>query len=592
MSYAAPLRDILFSLEDVAAIDGLKATGAFPELSAGLTAQVLQEAARFAEDVFAPLDRIGDVQGCALSNGAVKTPDGFREAYAKFVEGGWQGLSAPEAHGGMGLPRALGAALGEMLNSANMAFSLAPLLTASAIEALSAHGSDEQKSLYLPKLVSGQWTGAMNLTEPQAGTDLGAVAMRAAPAEDGTYRLTGQKIFITWGEHDCAENIVHLVLARLPGAPEGGKGLSLFLAPKFLPDADGNPGARNALSAVGLEEKLGVHGSPTCVMQFDGATAFLVGEEHQGLAQMFTMMNAARLQIGVQGVGVGVRAYQRALTYARARKQGRGPDGDYPAPIIAHPDVRRMLAVMKAKLEAARHICFATAVAADYAEHDPDQEERRWADRRAQLLTPIAKAWASDVGVEAASLALQVHGGAGFIEETGAAQHYRDARIAPIYEGTNGVQALDLARRKLSMQDGAALDDLLEEIEATLEDCQASSNPELVRIAAQLGPALRALEDSADVLLDPARDEPERLAGATPFLTLAGEVVGGYFLAVGAVAAQRRLKHKEGDAEFARGKIALARYYAESVLVLAPARAAEVEGAGAPLLSLPDSALD
>lgn len=590
MTYRAPLRDILFSLENVAAVGGLKAVGAFPDLSSDLTEQILTEAAKLAEEVWAPTDRIGDAQGCSLKDGAVKTPDGFCDAYAAFVAGGWQGVSAPVEYGGMGLPRALGAAVGEMINSANMALSLAPLLTWSAIEAISAHGSPEQKALYLPKLVSGQWSGAMNLTEPQAGTDLGAVTMRAERADDGTYRLTGQKIYITWGEHDCAENIVHLVLARLPGAPEGSKGLSLFLAPKFLPDAKGEPGERNGVTAIGLEEKLGIHGSPTCVMEFSGATAWLVGEENRGLPQMFTMMNAARLQVGVQGVGAGMRAFERALDYARERRQGRTPDG---APtIIGHPDVRRMLTLMKAKLEAARHICLATAVAADYADHDETAEDRAYAARQTQFLTPVAKAWGSDVGVEAASLALQVHGGAGFIEETGAAQHYRDARIAPIYEGTNGVQAIDLVGRKLAAEDGLALDDLLEEMEATQEDCQTSSNPELVRIARRFAPSLRALEDASEYLLDEQRGEAERLAGATPYLTLAGEVIGGWMLAVGALAAQRMLKNEEGDPDFARGKIALARYYAESVLPLAPARAAEIIGAAAPLLAVPDAALD
>jgi alkylation response protein AidB-like acyl-CoA dehydrogenase len=392
MTYRAPLRDILFSLDDVVAIGGLKAAGAFPDLSADLTEQILAEAARLAEDIFAPADRTGDVQGCTLQDGAVKTPDGFCGAYRAFAEGGWQGVSAPTEHGGMGLPRAVAAAVGEMINGANMALSLAPLLTMSAIEALSAHGSDEQKRLYLPKLVSGQWSGAMNLTEPQAGTDLGAVTMRAERAEDGSWRLSGQKIFITWGEHDCAENIVHLVLARTPDAPAGSRGLSLFLAPKFLPDADGNPGARNALSCIGLEEKLGIHGSPTCVMDYRGATAWLVGAENRGLPQMFTMMNAARLQVGVQGVGVGVRAYQRALAYAQERRQGRGPDGAAPAPIVQHPDVRRMLTSMKAKLEAARHVCLATAVAADYAAYDETEEDRAYAARREQLLSMAAPA--------------------------------------------------------------------------------------------------------------------------------------------------------------------------------------------------------
>lgn len=589
MPYAAPIEDIKFSLEDVVAMDGLKTTGAFDELSRDLTAQILEEAGRFTADILGPLNRIGDQQGCTLKDGKVTTPDGFCEAYGKFVEGGWQGLAAPVSHGGMGLPRALAVALQEMMQAANMAFSLCPMLTQGGIEALIAHGDETQQSLYLPKFVSGEWSCAMVLTEPQAGTDVGALRTRAEPNGDGSWSITGQKIFITWGDHECAENIVHAVLARTPDAPEGTKGISLFLIPKFLPDEDGSPGERNAMQAIGLEEKMGIHASPTCTMDYAGAKGWLIGEECDGMKLMFTMMNNARLNVGVQGVGVASRAYQRALDYAHERKQGRDLDGEYPAPIINHPDVRRMILTMKAKIEAARHICLATAVAADYAAHWDNADDRRAAKWREDLLTPLAKAWGTDIGVECSSLGLQVHGGMGFIEETGAAQHYRDARIAPIYEGTNGVQAMDLVGRKLSMDGGKPMRRLIEEMRETIEDCETSSNEELPLIANRLAPAVDQLERAYLWMLK--ADLEDRLAGAYPFLTLTSEVTGGYYMAIGAVAAQRRLKNEEGDLDFADSKIALARYYADAILPRAAGLAAEAMGAADALLDFPDAYL-
>ncbi|MBA4801089.1 MAG: acyl-CoA dehydrogenase C-terminal domain-containing protein [Euryhalocaulis sp.] len=591
MPYTAPVEDIRFSLEDVVAMDGLKTTGAFDELSRDLTAQILEEAGKFTADILGPLNRSGDQEGCTLKDGAVTTPKGFSDAYARMVEGGWQGLAAPAEHGGMGLPRALGVALQEMMQAANMAFGLCPMLTQGGIEALLAHGDEHQNSVYLPKLISGEWSCTMNLTEPQAGSDVGALRTKAEPNGDGSWSITGQKIYITWGEHDCTENVIHTVLARTPDGVPGTKGISLFLVPKFFVNEDGSLGDRNAVKAIGLEEKLGIHGSPTCTMDYAGAKGWLIGEEFDGMKLMFTMMNSARLNVGMQGVGVGHRAYQRALAYAQDRTQGRDLDGDYPAAIINHPDVRRMLMVMKAKLEAARHICLATAVAADYGLHFELEEDRKAAKWREDLLTPMAKAWGTDLGVEAASLGVQIHGGMGFIEESGAPQQYRDARIAPIYEGTNGIQAIDLVGRKLSMDGGMPMKRLIEEMRETVEDLETSSNEELPLIARRLAPAVDQLERTVAWLTDKKRDPEERLAGAYPFLTLASEVTGGYYMAIGAVAAQRRLKNKEGDPGFADSKVALARYYADSVLPKAAGHAAEVMGAADAMLDFPDEYL-
>lgn len=570
MSYRAPVRDIRFALEEIAAMDGLKATGAFPELSGELTQQVLDEAAKLANDVLAPINRTGDVEGCTLKDGVVTTPSSFPQAYAKFVEGGWQGLQFPAEHGGMGLPVAMGCALMEMLQSSNMAFGLGPMLSFGAIEALIAHGTPQLQETYLGKIMTGEWSATMNLTEPQAGSDVGALRTRAEPKGDGSWAVSGQKIYITWGEHDCAENIVHLVLARTPDSPAGTKGISLFIVPKFLPDADGNPGGRNGVKAIGLEHKMGIHGSPTCTMEYDGATGWLVGEENKGMACMFTMMNSARLNVGVQGVAIAERAYQQALAFAKERKQGRAPmtAGEPPHAIIDHPDVRRMLALMKAKTEAARAICFHAAVEADYAEHHDDADERAWSKRREDLLIPIAKAWATDVGVEVSSLAIQVHGGMGYVEETGAAQHYRDSRIAPIYEGTNGIQAIDLVGRKLPMEGGKPVAELIEDFQQTIEDLATSSNPDLNALAHTFGPAVEAMDAASDWMLK-ARAE-DRLSGATAYLKLAGDVTGGWLLCLGALAAQRRLKHEEGDQAHARSRIALTTVYAETVLSAVP----------------------
>ena len=574
MTYVPPLRDIRFALEEVVGIDALKAEGGFEELTSDTLAAVLDEAGRLAADVLAPLNASGDKEGAHLENGVVRTAAGFKEAYSRFVEGGWQGLAAPEEHGGAGLPRTLAAAVMEMVQSANSAFGLGPMLTHGAIEALVQHGSAEQQTLYLPKLVSGEWSGAMNLTEPHAGSDVGLLRTKAWKAEDGSYRIQGQKIWITWGEHDCAENIVHLVLARLDGAPEGVKGISLFLAPKVLVEGDGSLGARNDLQCVGLEHKMGIHASPTCVMSYGddgGATASLIGEEHAGMRAMFTMMNAARVLVGVQGVGIAERAFQRALAFARERRQGRVPCGEHPGRIIEHPDVRRMLMTMKAKIEAARALCYATALAADAADAFESDADAAAAKAREDLLTPIAKSWSTDLGIEASSLGVQVHGGTGYVEESGAPQHYRDARIAAIYEGTNGIQAIDLVGRKLVRDGGVAMEALLDEMRETAEALCLSSNPELHPAGARLMEGIATLERASAWIVDQNTDDSDRLAGATAFQTLAGDVIGGHFLGLGALAGQRMLKETGEDA-YAQSKIDLARFYGDAVLSTVPGR--------------------
>jgi len=473
-----------------------------------------------------------------------------------------------------------------MVDAANMAFSLCPILTQGAIEAIHAHGTDRQKSLYLPWMIAGEWTGAMNLTEPHSGSDLGTLRTRAEPDGNGGYLLHGQKIFITWGDHDCADNIVHLVLARLPGAPEGSRGISLFLAPKRLVGEDGTLGDPNDLRPGGIEHKLGIHASPTCVMLFEGARAELIGQPNQGLAHMFTMMNSARLNVGMQGVGIAERAYQQALAFALERRQGRSVwTGEGSAPIFDHPDVRRTLADMKAKVEAARAICLMTALNADLSRHGASAEEREAARLREELFTPVAKAWSTDVGVEVASLGVQVHGGMGFIEETGAAQHYRDARIAPIYEGTNGIQGLDLAGRKLGLGGGAAMQTLIADMRATalaLEDHAAVS-----AIGGRLSTAVDSLE-TATGWMSQRRGQADGQAGATPYLKLMGDVMGGWLLAKGALAAA---EGRAGDETYAGARIGLAAHYAATVLAQAPGQVAGVTAGAAGLEALSAAAL-
>lgn len=526
MSYAAPIADMRFALE--ACADLWRLRDRFPDLDEDVLVAILDGAGALAGDVLAPINRSGDRAGVKLDGDVVRTAPGFREAFEAFKQGGWQGLAADPAYGGQGLPRAVALAVMESAHSANMSFALLPMLTLGAIEAIEQHGSGEQKALYLKKLVSGEWTGTMNLTEPQAGSDLGALTTKAVPQVDGSYALTGQKIFITWGEHDLSPNIIHLVLARIEGAPAGSKGISMFIVPKVLAD-----GSRNRVRCIGLEEKMGIHASPTCTMAYEGATGWLIGEENRGLAAMFTMMNAARLNVGMEGVGIAEAAYQKALSYACERRQG----GKL---IIEHPDVRRMLMTMRAKIKAGRAICYACAVAADAGDK-----------AREDLLTPIAKAWCTDLGVEAASLGVQVHGGMGYVEEGGAAQFYRDARIAPIYEGTNGIQAIDLYGRKLMGDRGEAMRELI----AEARDAAGSTHP-------KLSAAIEALEEATAYMLSAPREDA--LAGAYPYLQLAGDVVGGILLVKGVA----RAPNDE--------QAALLRYYARTVLARAPSRMAEI----------------
>ncbi|WP_312689388.1 acyl-CoA dehydrogenase [Brevundimonas nasdae] len=584
MSYRAPVRDLAFTLEAIAGMPDLAATGAFPDYDVDVAGAVLEAAGQFSQEVLAPLNRIGDQKGSLYANGAVTAAPGFADAYRQFAQGGWTSLSASAEHGGQALPKALELASYETVHAANMAFGLCPMLSLAAIEALEQVGTEDQKSKYLTKLISGEWTGAMVLTEPGAGSDLGALTATATPNGDGTYALNGQKIFITWGDHDATDNIVHLVLARLPDAPKGPKGISLFLTPKFAVKDDGSLGDRNAFRPVGVEHKLGIHASPTCVMSYEGARAELVGQPNQGLAHMFVMMNAARLAVGVEGVGIAERAYQHALNYALERRQGRSVwTGEANAPIIDHPDVRRMLAVMKAKTAAARAICLSTGVAADLARHAASEADRKKWKAREDLFTPIAKAWSTDVGCEVASLGVQVHGGMGFIEETGAAQYYRDARIAPIYEGTNGIQAMDLVGRKLSMDGGESAKVLIADMKATLADLPHLYTGKPVE---RFATAIEAVEDATLWLLD-QKTNPDAaadvLAAADAYLKLLGDVVGGWMLAKGALAAKAKLDANDGDPVWLQGKLDLYEVYAANVLGHVSSRLAAV-GQGGDLL--------
>jgi hypothetical protein len=588
MSYRAPVRELLFALTEIVDVGQLSATPTFADLDTDTLSAVLEAAGAIANDVLAPLNRPGDLAGARYENGKVTAAPGFAEAYKLFADGGWTGLAADPAFGGQGLPKALELAMFETVHAANMAFGLCPMLTQGAVEAIHAHGTDRQKALFLPKMISGQWTGAMNLTEPQAGSDLGALTTRADPDGHGGWRLHGQKIFITWGDHDCAENIVHLVLARLPHAPAGSRGISLFIAPKQRVNEDGGLAGPNDLRPASIEHKLGIHASPTCVMLFEGAHAELVGQPNNGLAHMFTMMNAARLSVGVQGVAIAERAYQQALAFSLERGQGRSAwTGKAAAPIFDHPDVRRMLASMKARIEAARALCLFTALNADLARAAPSGEAREAARLREELLTPIAKAWSTDAGVEIASLGVQVHGGMGFIEETGAAQHYRDARIAPIYEGTNGIQAIDLVGRKLGLEGGAGARALIADMRAGAEALIDHADERLIGVGQRLDMAIDAAE-AATAWMDERRGQPDGLAGASAYLKLMGEVIGGWLLGRGALAAAAG---RTGDAAFAAARIGLTVHYAETLLAQVPGQVPAVTSGAAGLLALDAAAL-
>lgn len=577
MPYNAPVDQIAHTLQRIARLEELAATGAFPNFDADLVGPILDEANKLARDVLAPLNPIGHKHAAKLADGGVIAAPGFAAAWGHFRDGGWMGLAFPEEYGGQGLPKVLALAVMEMVHGANMAFGLCPLLTFGAIEALLAHGNDELKKTYLPKLISGEWTGAMNLTEPQAGSDVGALKTKAVPNGDGSYSITGQKIFITWGDHDMTENVVQLVLARLPDAPAGSKGVSLFVAPKFFVNADGSLGERNAYRCIGLEHKMGIHASPTCVMEYSGAKGWLVGEPNRGLAAMFTMMNSARLNVGLEGVAVGEAALQAAVAYAQDRKQGSAPGVEGSAAIIRHPDIQRSLAGMAAATQASRAICYACGAAADIAEHAKDAATREAAKLREDLLTPLAKAWSTDRAVDTANTGVQIHGGMGFMSETSAAQLYLDARITPIYEGTNGIQAIDLVGRKLSMNNGAAMAAMLADIRTTAREARATNEPKLVGIADRLDAAAGALDEATQWMIATMKSARETaLSGATAYLRLAGDVVGGHYLTQSAIAD--------------RGQpLALARFYAEDTLSRAPGSVAAVTSAAEALRDTSDA---
>ena len=593
MTYRAPINDMLLALNHGAGLQAAVKAGHYGDFDADITAAVLEEAGKFASDVLAPLNRVGDEHGIKLEAGKVTTAPGWPDAYQRWAAAGWNAVSGPEAFGGQGLPLAINAACTEIWSASNIAFGLCPLLTLSAIEALDAHGSIELKKIYLEKLISGQWTGTMQLTEPQAGSDVGALRTRAERAPDGSYRIKGTKIFITYGDHDMTDNIVHFVLARLPDAPAGTKGISLFLIPKFLVNADGSLGERNDIHASGVEHKLGMHASPTCTMTMGdqgGAIGYLIGEENRGMLCMFTMMNQARLGVGLEGVGIADRAYQQALAFAQERRQGRavGKAGNGSDPIIVHPDVKRMLMQMRTLTAAARTICYATAVALDVSVRATDPKVRSEAAARGALLTPIAKAFSTDIGNEVASLGVQIHGGMGFIEETGAAQHLRDARITPIYEGTNGIQSIDLVTRKLAADGGASVWALLDELSEIVKRVEASNDPAFGTASTKLRDALGSLERTSRWLLERVTLAPnDALAGATPYLRLFGSTLGGCMLADEALAA-RDAGEAGGDPQ---RYVTLARFFAENISVQAGAlertvidSAEAVNGADAVLL--------
>jgi alkylation response protein AidB-like acyl-CoA dehydrogenase len=572
--YEPRLDDIVFTLIHVAGLDEVAKLDGYQDIDADTVRQILGEAGRFFSEVMAPLNRVGDQQGSVLTpEGTVKTPDGFREAYQKYVESGWSAAHLSAQWGGGGLPYIVGVVVEEMFKTANLAFSLAAMLTHGAVEALERHGTEEMKAAYIEKLVSGEWTGTMNLTEPQAGSDLGAVRTKAVPQDDGSFRLFGTKIFITWGDQDLTDNVVHLVLARTPDSPPGTKGISMFLVPKFMLDEDGHPGEPNDIKVVSLEHKLGIHASPTCVMSYGdegrGAVGYLVGEEHQGMRNMFTMMNLARVGVGMEGVAIGERAYQQALGYARERVQGReiGGDSKDSVAIIEHPDVRRMLVTIKANVEAMRSLLYFVAAEGDHHIHAETEERRKLAGDRLALMTPIVKAWCTDVGVEMASLGLQVHGGMGYIEETGAAQFFRDSRIAPIYEGTNGIQAMDLVLRKVPIENGAVVSALIAEMVAELDTM--TPHEELAQYREELAVAIQGLGETSTWLGERLIEGDLRsaLAGASPYLRQFGIVLGGWLMARAAVAA---LGSPNGfDHGFLTEKTSTARFYGEQLLPIA-----------------------
>ncbi len=593
--YEPPLQDIEFALTHVADLAEIASWEGYEHADPASVSAILAEFGRWVASEIAPTNRVGDVEGAVFEDGEVTTPDEFKAAYEGYASAGWSAVPFEEDLGGGGFPWLVGVAMQDMLNAANMAFAMAPLLTQGAIEAIRAHGDEKLKATYLERMVSGEWTATMNLTEPDAGSDVGNLRTRAEPVGDGTYRITGTKIFITFGEHDLTDNIVHLVLARLPDAPPGTKGISCFVVPKYHVGDDGSLGDRNDVYCAGIEHKLGIKGSPTCVMEYggsgEGAVGWLLGEPHAGMRTMFTMMNNARLGVAIEGLGLAERAYQQAVHFAGERLQGRAvgtPRGERSA-IIDHPDVRRMLLTMKATVEALRALCFYDAALVDRARHHPDADERALAEDLVGLLTPMCKSWGTDVAVEVSSTNVQVHGGMGYIEETGAAQHFRDARITPIYEGTNGIQAIDLVGRKLGLRGGAVFAELLGRIRATCEDLDAADwgGP----IAGHLRAAADEVEQCAGWLAEHGlADVNDALTGATPFQTMCSRLVGGWLLGVEALAARRLQDSGEGDATFNAAKVATARFFADHVVATVPGLGPAVRTGADNLFAVPVAA--
>ena len=595
MSYTAPIKDMLFNMQHLAALDEIAKIPGFEDAGMETAQAVLEECARFNQDVLAPLNWEGDKHPSFWKDGVVTTTTGFKQAYQQYAEGGWQGLQHPTDMGGQGLPKTIGAACGEILNSANMSFALCPLLTDGAIEALLTAGSDELKATYLHKLVSGEWTGTMNLTEPQAGSDLSMVRSRAEPQADGTYKVFGTKIYITYGEHDMADNIIHLVLARVTGAPEGVKGISLFVVPKVMVNKDGSLGARNDVHCVSIEHKLGIKASPTAVLQYGdngGAVGYLVGQENRGLEYMFIMMNAARYAVGVQGIAIAERAYQKATQYARDRVQSRPVDGSIKAaaPIIHHPDVRRMLMTMRAYPEGCRAMASVAAAAYDAAHHHPDADTRKQNNAFYEFLVPLVKGYSTEMSLEVTSLGVQVHGGMGFIEETGAAQYYRDAKILTIYEGTTAIQANDLVGRKTSRDGGQTAKAITAQVQQTVVALQDQGSVAAVAIAKRLEAGRQAFDDVIDFIVQAATHNPNAAyAGSVPYLMLAGNVLAGWQLARSFLIAQEALSKGADDSAFLHAKMTTARFYADHILSKVPGmRDGIVDGAD----SVTEMALD
>ncbi len=586
MTYRAPVKDMLFCMQELAGLDDIASMPGFEDASMDTARAVLEGCATFNQEVVAPLNRDGDTNPSRWNAGVVTTTPGFKEAFRQFGEAGWQGLQHPAQFGGMGLPKTIGAACIEMLNSANLSFALCPLLTDGAIEALLTAGTPEQQQTFIPKMIAGEWTGTMNLTEPQAGSDLAMVRTRAEPQPDGSYKIFGTKIYITYGEHDMAHNIVHLVLARVVGAPEGVKGISLFIVPKFRIDADGSLGERNDVQCVSIEHKLGIKASPTAVLQFGdegGAIGHLIGEENRGLEYMFIMMNAARYAVGMQGIAVAERAYQQAVAYARDRVQSRPVDGSVAgsATIIHHPDVRRMLMTMRAYTEGCRAMAITAASAFDAAHRHPDAEVRNQNQTFYEFMVPLVKGYSTEMSIEVASLGVQVHGGMGFIEETGAAQHYRDARILTIYEGTTAIQANDLVGRKTARDGGKAAKAIAAQIELTEAELGRGDSEAAKAMLKRLQAARLAFVDVVEFVAGHSKADPNAVfAGSVPYLMLAGNLMAGWQMARALLVAEQHLKAGAGDAEFLNAKVATAHFYADHLLSKAPAvRDAIVEGA-------------